>query len=139
MERLVIAILLVGVAVAIATVMQRRRPDAPMQGSPVASLPQQLDRDDFDQAASPWLVVVFTSETCDACLDVVAAARQLEQPDVAVQVLTWQNHKQTHERYKIDSVPATVIAGRDGAVGAGFIGRVPASELAEALEGLQQR
>ena len=58
MIRLVIAVVLVGVAIAVALIIERRRPAPPTQ--PTWAVPSQLDRDDFDRPDAPWLIVVFT-------------------------------------------------------------------------------
>ncbi len=133
MERLLIALVILAVALVVAWFAQRRRPDAPTQASPIRSLPQQLDRGDFVSPGQNYLVAVFTSDTCDACASVLEAVETLAAPDVAIQNISWQSDKELHDRYAIDTVPATVIAGPDGAVGAGFLGQMPAAELAESM------
>src|SRR5262245_12223944 len=66
MERIVLALVLAGVALGVAAVLQRRqRTDAPLRTG--YTVPDQLDRDDFDRPDAAWLVAVFTSATCDAC------------------------------------------------------------------------
>ncbi len=51
MERALVAVVLVAVAVVIALVLQRRRPDAPTQ--PTWTVPAQVDRDDFASPGRP--------------------------------------------------------------------------------------
>lgn len=138
MERLVIALVLIVVAVAVAGIVQRRRPDAPTQ-SRAAILPQQLDRGDFAGADAPWLVVVFSSDTCDACVEALVKAESLAADDVVVQEVSWQTDPDLHRRYAIGTVPALVIAGADGAVGAGFVGPPPTTELWAAMASLRDR
>ena len=60
MDRVVLAVVLAGAVIALALVLQRRRPDAPSRGASY-EVPPQLDRNDFDRPDAPWLVVVFTS------------------------------------------------------------------------------
>ncbi len=127
MDRLLIAAAIVVVAVAVAVVVRRRRPDAPTQ--PTGAVPAQLDRHDFVRPDADWLVVVFTSATCDSCADVVAKAVVMASDDVAVSDVEWQAHKDLHERYAIDAVPLLVIADRAGVVRRSFTGPVTATDL----------
>ena len=135
-ERLILVAVIIVVAVVVAGIVQRRRPDAPTQ-SRNAVIPQQLDRDDFEGSDVDWLVVVFSSDTCDACEEVLVKARSLESDDTAVQDVSWQREKSLHERYAINTVPTMVIAGRDGAVGAGFVGIPPTNELWAAMASMR--
>jgi len=136
MERLLIAALLVVVAFVVAGYVQRRRPDAPTQSRSV-SIPQQLDRGDFSGASSPWLVVVFSSDTCAACETALARAEYLAGDDVHVQEVTWQVDAELHQRYSIDTVPIVVIASEDGSVEAGFVGPPATAELLAAMTSLR--
>ena len=69
MDRVLLAVVIAVVAAVVALVLRRRaRPDAPTQ--PRGRVPEQLDRRDFSSPDAPWLVAVFTSQTCDACADV---------------------------------------------------------------------
>lgn len=138
MERLLIAAAIVIVALVVAAALRRRQPDAPTQGSTFA-LPQQLDRADFDHAEVPWLAVVFSSDTCDACAEAMVKAETLVTDDVAVQEVSWQRSPALHERYAIDTVPAMVIAGADGAVEAAFLGPPPTGELWAAMDAARTR
>lgn len=132
MERLIILIVLMGLAVIVALVLQRRRPDPP--SAPSYRAPRQLDRDDFTSPATPSLVVVFASETCDTCPAVWKLVAPFESDSVAVQRATVQTDPDLHKRYRIDGVPTTVVAGADGAVVKAFFGSVSAADLADALE-----
>lgn len=128
MVQLVIAVLIVAVASGCATVVRgRRRVDAPTQAR--ARLPSQLDRADFERPDAPWLVVVFSSATCSTCADVVRKAHVLASDEVAVDEVSYQRDRARHERYAIDAVPATLIAGADGAVVVSFLGPVSATDL----------
>ena len=126
MERLLLALAVVAVAAVVAQFVRSRRPsDPPTQRR--ASTPSQLDRTDFDGAG--WLLVVFTSDTCSTCADVVAKAEVLRSEQVAVQTVSFQSRKDLHERYDIDVVPMALIADADGVVHRGFIGPVTATDL----------
>jgi hypothetical protein len=128
MERLLIAVAIVLVAAAVGEVVRRRRSvDPPTQ--PVRELPAQLDRRDFSMPEVPWLVAVFSSQTCSTCADVVRKAQVLASDDVAVDIVAYQSRKDTHARYAIDAVPCLVVADGAGVVRAGFFGPVTATDL----------
>jgi hypothetical protein len=125
--RLVIALVLVVLAIAVALVVERRRPAAPTQ--PTWAVPSQLDRDDFDRDDAPWLVVVFTSATCDTCAGVLAKARPLESPEVAVEEVEAVTRKDLHQRYAVDAVPMLLVADAEGVVRGSLVGPASAEEI----------
>jgi hypothetical protein len=125
--RVVVAAVLLLVAVAVAWQLNRRRPAPPTQdGYP---LPRQLDRADFERPDAPWLVVLFSSATCDSCARMVDKVRVLDSGDVATCEVEYGAHPDLHERYSISGVPMVVIADADGVVRNGFVGPVGAGEL----------
>ena len=119
---------LVAVAGVVALLLDRRKPAPPTQPRRW-QVPTQLDRDDFEGADKPWLVAVFTSATCESCSRVVPKVEVLASADVAVATVSWQDAKDVHERYAIDVVPLTVVAGEDGVVLASFVGEPSATDL----------
>jgi hypothetical protein len=124
----IIAVVIVAVVGVVALVVQRRRtPDAPTQRN--YSTPDQLDRADFPGTDAPWLVVVFTSATCDACRSVFEKARVLQSDAVAVVEAEYVADRALHERYRIDAVPTLVVADADGVVRASFLGPMTATDL----------
>jgi hypothetical protein len=136
-DRLIIAAAIVAVAVAVALAVRRwRRPDAPTQVS--RAVPTQLDRSDFARPDAAWLIVVFTSATCDTCAEAVAAARPLAGDDVAVVDVEYQTQRAVQERYRIEAVPMVVFADAAGAVQASRLGPVSAADLASALEAVRR-
>jgi hypothetical protein len=129
-ERLLVALVLVAVAVVVAVVLQRRRP-APPSG-PTWNVPVQLDRADFDRPQTPWLVVVFTSASCEACAGVWERAEPLDAgPDgpVAVQQVEAGSDAELHRRYGIDAVPLTLVVDARGVVLRHFFGPLTATDL----------
>ncbi len=137
MERLVIVLPLVVVAVAVAFVVQRRRPDAPSQSVEHVA-PAQLDRADFDRPDAPWLVVTFTSATCDTCAGAAAKAAILASDSVASVEVVYQTDRELHDRYHVTAVPTLVIADADGVVQRSFIGATTATHLWAALAELRE-
>lgn len=117
----------VAAALVVSFLMRRRRPDAPTQGG--FRLPTQVDRADFPRPDAPWLVLLFTSATCDACRDMVGKSAVLEARDVAVVEVEYSADRELHARYGVDAVPSLVVADADGVVRAGFIGPVKAQDL----------
>ena len=111
-------------------------PHPPTQ--PHYQLPVQLDRADFAEPAAPWLVAVFSSETCHSCADVAAKAEVMRSEDVAVDVVPFQTRRAIHQRYAIDAVPCLVIADAIGTVHASFLGPVTATDLWAAVAEARQ-
>jgi protein-disulfide isomerase len=128
LERLLLAAALVVVAVIVARVLQRRRPEPPTQ-SRAYQVPQQLDRADFDHVEVPWLVVVFTSTTCDSCAAALEKAHVLASAEVAVQEVSYQARKDLHQRYAVEAAPTIVVVDPEGVVGASFVGVPSATDL----------
>jgi hypothetical protein len=127
-ERVLLVVVLAAAAVAVAFLIQRRRrPPAPTNVR--HTLPERLDRRDFERPGTPWLVAVFTSATCHACGGVWDKARLLASDDVAVQDVEATAAPDVHRKYAIAAVPAVVVADRSGMVRAGFLGPVTATDL----------
>jgi hypothetical protein len=135
-ERVVITVVLVAVAVVVAVVLQRRKPDAPTQSS--WTVPAQIDRRDFVRPDAAWLVLTFTSATCQTCAGVKEKVALLESPAVATQDVEAVADKALHDRYGIDAVPTLVIADRDGVVNASFVGPVTAADLWATIADLRE-
>lgn len=127
MERVLIALVIVAIVAVVAFVLDRRRPDAPTQARwPV---PTQLDRLDFDRPAARWLLVVFSSATCDSCATVLMHAAPLAGDELVVQEVESTIRLDLHRRYGIEAVPTIVVADVDGVVRASFVGVPAAAEL----------
>lgn len=137
MDRLLIAVAIVAVAGVVALVARRRRhPDAPTQAE--YSAPQQLDRTDFPHFDHEWLLVAFTSATCNTCADVVAKASVAASDAVGFAEIEFSSERDLHSRYKIDAVPTLVLADRDGIVRASYLGRMTATDLWAAIAEARQ-
>ena len=128
MERLVLVVVLVAVALVVAAVIRKRQPDAPI-GAKDWEVPAQLDRADFIEPDKPWLVAVFTSNTCDSCAAATAKASVVAGENVAYEVVPWQERKALHERYGVEVVPMILVADREGVVQRSFIGVPSATDL----------
>ena len=130
-----IRFVIVGVVVVIALLanlwQRKRQVDAPTQGA--TEVPSQIDRSDFARPDAPWIVLAFTSATCQTCSDIERKVRVLETNSVAIQILEYTAQRDLHERYKIDAVPTVLMADANGVVQANFLGPVSATDLWAAL------
>ena len=130
-----IRFVIVGVVVVIALLanlwQRKRQVDAPTQGA--TEVPSQIDRSDFVRPDAPWVVLAFTSATCQTCSDIERKVRVLETNSVAIQILEYTAQRELHERYKIDAVPTVLMADAKGVVQANFLGPVSATDLWAAL------
>jgi hypothetical protein len=136
---LAIAVLLpVAVIAALVAIIVSRRTtaDAPTQPGQYG-VPAQLDRNDFTDPETPWLVVVFSSASCDACAGMLKKAMALASDDVAVQEVEFSDDRSLHERYDIEAVPMLLIADADGVVRGSFIGTPSAADLWAAVAALR--
>lgn len=116
------------VGAAAALVQQRARArSAPARTGFTA--PEQLHRGDFERPDAEWLVVLFSSKTCETCAAVWAKCQPLDSESVAVQNVAYQTDKALHDRYAIEAVPLVTIADRAGVVRSSFAGPIGASEL----------
>ena len=128
MERLIIASVIIAIVGVVSLVSRRRRiTDAPTQRE--YNVPQQLDRNDFIRPDAPWLVVIFSSATCDVCVGVAERAAILESSEVAVAVVEYGDERALHEKYKIDAVPTLVVSDIAGVTRKHFLGPVNATDM----------
>lgn len=134
MDRVVVAAAVIAAAGLVALLAQRRRPDPPSVGT--YDVPSQLDRTEFADPTAPWLVAVFTAQTCESCAAVWQTVTGCAGGDVAAQEIEIGAQPDLHSRYRIEAVPTTVIADRAGVVQASFLGPLDGSVLAAALDAL---
>jgi hypothetical protein len=136
--RILIAVAIVAVAAGLAWWLEhRRRVAPPTQGRAV--VPQQLDRRDFPRPDATWLVVLFTSNTCDSCRGLFDKARPLESDRVSVTEIEWPRDRALHERYRIEAAPITVLADANGVTRASFVGAFSATDLWNTLAELRSQ
>ena len=136
MPRVLVVLVLVLVAVAVAEVIRRRTTQpAPVRTGTIS--PGQLDRADFAGPDAPWLVVLFSSDTCLSCEGAWEKVEPLESDAVAVERVSYQADRERHERYGVDAVPLVVVADADGVVQATFVGPPSAADLWASLAELR--
>ncbi len=131
MTTLVIVLLVAAAAGGVAFVVNGRAPDAP--STPQFAAPQQLDRADFDQPELPWLLALFSSDTCLSCHDARAVLADVTFASVAVQDLPVESTKAVHDRYGVDAVPIVALADDDGVVRWSWLGAPPPEAVRDAL------
>ena len=134
-SRLVVALVVVVLAVIAARLLERRRPAPPTRDA--YPVPAQLDRLDFPRPDAPWLIVLFSSRTCDSCGPMATRVTALESDAVATVEVEANDDKELHRRYRIEGVPMVVLADAEGVVRAGFVGSVEGWELEGALADAQ--
>ena len=127
MARTLITLGVIVGALAVAWLYRRIRPSSPT--APTYSVPAQLERWDFAQPNTDWLLAVFTSKTCSTCATVIEAAEELADDTLAVQEVEHRRHGELHRRYAVDAVPLAVVADRTGAVCASLAGPATSAEL----------
>ncbi|MFT7648825.1 MAG: hypothetical protein ACI8Y4_003579 [Candidatus Poriferisodalaceae bacterium] len=128
MDRALIAVALVVVALAAARLLERRREEVPTiirRGE----VPTQVVLSDVGLAGPG--VVVFTEASCRSCRSVLEELMATIDTCPVVEV----EHgamKAVHERHGIDTVPTIVVAAADGSVVVGWTGRTDPVEVAAA-------
>lgn len=120
------------IAVAVAVLLQRRRPEPP--SSPSYRAIAEVDRSEFAHGDVPLLVVMFGSNSCHTCPQVWAMLETIEGPGIAVQRVDVQVDPDRHRRYRIDGVPTTIVVNADGTVRRTFFGPVERDVLVAELD-----
>lgn len=128
---LVVVVAVAAVAVVIGIIASRRRPDAPT--APKFAAPQQLDRSDFDEPDRPWLLALFSSETCLSCHEARTTLEPVQFRQVVVQDVPVETHKSVHDRYAVDAVPIVVLADAEGVVRWSWLGAPPPEAVRDIL------
>lgn len=136
MDRLLLVLGGVAVAVLVASLLSRRQHPAPSANT--HTIPRQLDRTDFHGADRQWLVAVFTAASCTTCAGVMERAEHLASSRVWVQELELSAEAALHERYRIDAVPMVLIADQTGAVRRAFVGPTSAADLWASMAELRE-
>jgi hypothetical protein len=135
MVRIVIAVVLLLAVGAVAWSMRRKPAEPPTRD--VYPVPKQLDRADFPRPEAAWLVVLFSSTTCDSCHGLDAKLDPLASDDVSVCDVDFEDEADLHLRYELAAIPTTVIADRDGVVRRAFVGAFTATDLWAAVAELR--
>lgn len=89
MIQVVVALLIVAAGVGIAYVVRRRDTGTFAKGERW-SVPAQLERTDFEAPRTERLVVVFSSETCDACATTWERLQDIVEQGTAIQQVSYE-------------------------------------------------
>ncbi len=127
--RIGIGLVLLAAAVVVAVVVERRRKASAGPVRDSFPVPRQLFRGDFPDPALPWLVVLFSSSTCDSCAAMRQKVLALASPEVAVCDVEFSASRALHERYEISGVPMVLVADADGVVRRSFVGPISTTDL----------
>ncbi len=144
MDRLALALAILVAAVAIAAIA-RRRSGARLARSPDAlagrgHVPSAVDvRQLINHGLSPpegasAFIVVFTEETCRTCAAALRSANGPSGGGLPVIEIEYSAQRELQESLDIDTVPTTVVVASDGAVLAGWSGKIDEAELGEASQ-----
>ena len=111
--------------------LRRRTPQGPPRDA--FPVPRQLARPDFPRPDAPWLVAYFSSHTCASCQGLGPKVGVLESEVVATCELSFESHRDLHDRYQVNAIPMILIADVDGVVLRAFVGSTTATDLWAAL------
>jgi hypothetical protein len=136
MGRLLLALVLAAAALLVAAVLRRRGSPSPIQAGWEA--PVQLDRADFARPDAPYLVALFSSDTCQTCAAMARKVAVLACREVAVDEVEYGARQKLHEKYRIEAVPIVVVADSAGVVRARFIGPATATDVWAAVAEVRQ-
>ncbi len=120
----------ISVGVAIAAVLQKRKPDIPTALNYKA--PTQLDPADFDISETGLTAIAFTSPKCRSCTQVLNELAGFDQ-DLSVINVASEENPDLLERYSIDGVPTTLLVDSHGVVLKAFFGFVSEDALNKAV------
>ncbi|HWJ62586.1 MAG TPA: thioredoxin domain-containing protein [Acidimicrobiales bacterium] len=137
MTQLAIVVIVGAIAGAVAWYLQRRSAPEPERGASW-TVPELLNRADFDRPDAPWLVVLFSSSTCLACRGTAAKAELLASDEVAYQEVDHLERRDLHDRYGVDAVPLLLLVDPVGSVRRSFVGEPTATDLWAALAELRE-
>lgn len=126
MTTLIIMAAVAAVAAVVAVAARKRSGAGPVAA--IGEPPTQLRRDDFRAPDAPWLMAVFTADSCSSCAKVWAEVSALDSPFLATQNVEVEQDAELHRRYKIESVPLTVLVDSQGHVAKGFFGPLGRTE-----------
>jgi hypothetical protein len=134
--RVAIAVALLAIAVIVAWRLERQRRPTPVKVN--IPIPPQLTRADFPRPDAPWLVVLFSSSTCDSCGPMAEKIKALESSEVAVADIEYHEERALHERYGVEAVPIVLVVDADGVTRKHFSGNATATDLWAAVAEVRQ-
>jgi len=85
-------------------------------------IPDHLDGSDFHDTPGNRLLVVFSSNKCKTCAQVIESVSRIRLPKLTVEEVEIETRPDLHAKYDIDAVPTTVLAEPSGRVVKSFLG-----------------
>ena len=98
------------------------------------SIPGHLSREDFGFTNESWLVVIFSSESCETCKPLVAESMKLSSLGIAIQEIAVETNKDLHEKYSIDAVPMLLLVDKFGVVRSSHLGPTNSEEVRNSIQ-----
>ena len=98
------------------------------------SVPGHLSREDFGFLKEPWLVVIFSSASCETCKPVVTESMKLTSLGIAIQEITAETNRDLHEKYDIDAVPMLLLVDKFGVVRSSHLGPDNFDDVKKSIE-----
>ena len=98
------------------------------------SIPGHLSREDFGFTNEPWLVVIFSSESCETCKPLVAESMKLSSLGIAIQEIAVETNKDLYEKYSIDAVPMLLLVDKFGVVRSSHLGPTNSEEVRNSIQ-----
>ena len=98
------------------------------------SIPGHLSREDFGFTNEPWLVVIFSSESCETCKPLVAESMKLSSLGIAIQEIAVETNKDLHEKYSIGAVPMLLLVDKFGVVRSSHLGPTNSEEVRNSIQ-----
>lgn len=138
MTTLIVMLAIAAPIAALAWFWQRNQ-HRPAPTGVVGQAPTQLDRRDFSSPDVPMLIAVFTSATCSSCAGVLRELRAYENETTILHDVEVDADAALHQRYRIESVPLTVIADSSGQVHHAIIGPIGPDDRTRLAEVMQPR
>lgn len=123
--RLLIAGGIVVTAIVVASLLRNRRTQSPTIGRNEA--PSFVSRSDFAHPEAPLLVLLFSSASCDSCVQVWDQLQKLE--GIAIERVDYPERNDLHERYGITAVPLVLVVDSAGLVQSHHFGKCSAEQL----------
>ena len=91
-------VVLIGlIAFGVSSLANKRRPDGP--SVPRSVLPHQLDRADFLDPNCEWALLLFTSDSCEACEIASSQVSKVSQSNLMVQSIEFPEMEVLHKKW----------------------------------------
>lgn len=135
--QVLIGFAVVAVIALVTTVVSRRFAPPARQFVPPPStfgVPAQMSLEDISPQFRPWVLVLFTSQTCEGCLRARSLAQTIRSEGLEIKFIDSSEQPGLFEKYSIEGVPLFVLCDESGLVCGHMFGS--SSELFEMIAGV---